>query len=732
MALLALGAGALAGLARADGWSALVQPGYVNSSTTTTDAAGNVSHTGSSIFTQQYRLALGQQIYPLVHLDLGGTYSWLLGNTTADATRNDLNAKTWTGQGRLTLGSQVLNGGVSYDRQEQGSTTGTNGQVFRAPDVVREGYLAFASWHPADLPSLDLHLNRTNSYDKARVGTDLTVDEVFLGTRYTPTPQLDLRYSARYTDSADHLHAVDSQEVANSANVSWSDRTLDGRLSMGVGYNIGTRYSRTIGRGSGGAVFTQQFPITGLSAVETLPTPDRITLNPNPALIDGDTNTSAGLDLGFAASASGDIAGREAGAQLADATTPVNVLYLWVDRSLPPEIAAAFTFDVWRSDDNTTWTRLNQAAPPSGGAPVQFSSFQNRFEIGIEQVQARYLKVVARPLGAGVTTDRRFANVLVTELQLLLVAPAPLGARSANDTSGNLTTSAKYVIQRSWNFAYDFGGFLAHSDGFNRKTFSVLNGISMARRVASSVAVSARLDRSDSAGTGQDHEALSRASASLTFDPLPTLATGATYSALLSQKNVGTGLTNGLSGFARADLYQGVTVSSNVGLSYGTNEVGQTLQGTLYGVSASVTPHRTLALTAAYNYTTSSVTGGGLADQNDSLGRVEGSVSFSPFKALYLAASASRYTSGRPPSTLANFTGGFSPFPGGDLLVRFGYSETLDQAASTRTRQYGPTARWNIRPGSFLDLGYSVEESHSPALDSNGRAFTANLTVALH
>ena len=111
---------------------------------------------------------------------------------------------------------------------------------------------------------------------------------------------------------------------------------------------------------------------------------------------------------------------------------------------------------------------------------------------------------------------------------------------------------------------------------------------------------------------------------------------------------------------------------------------------------------------------------------------MEGSVSFSPFKALYLAASASRYTSGRPPSTLANFTGGFSPFPGGDLLVRFGYSETLDQAASTRTRQYGPTARWNIRPGSFLDLGYSVEESHSPALDSNGRAFTANLTVALH
>ncbi len=719
-------------MARADGWSALVQPGYVNSSTTTTDAAGNVSHTGTSILTQQYRLALGEQIYPLVHLDLGGTYSWLLGNTTADATRSDLDAKTWTGLGRLTLGSQILNGGVSYDRQEQGSTTGTNGQLFRAPDVVRESYLAFAAWHPADLPSLDLHLNRTNNYDKARIGNDRTVDEVFLGTRYTPTPQLDLRYSARYSDAVDHLHAAESQEVANSANVSWSDRTLDGRLSTGVSYNIGTRYSRTIARGTGGSVFTQQFPIAGLSAVETLPTPDRITLNPNPALIDGDTNTSAGLDLGFAAPASGDVAGREAGAQLTDNATPVNMLFLWVDRAIPPEVAAAFTFDVWRSDDNTTWTHLNLAAPASGGAPVQFSSFQNRFEIGIEQVQARYLKVVAKPLAVGVTTDRRFANILVTELQLLLVVPTALAARSATDTSGSLTTTAKYVLQRSWNVAYDFGGFLAHSDGFARKTYSILNGISMARRLASAVAMSARLDRADSGGTGQEHDGLTRASASVSFDPLPTLAAGATYSALLSQKAAGTGLTNGVSGFARADLYQGITVSGNAGINYGSNEVGQTLQAALYGVSASFIPHHTLALTAAYNYTTSTVSGGGLPELKDSLGRVDGSLSYSPFKALYLAASASRYTSGRPPSTLANFTGGFSPFPGGDLLLRFGYSETLDQAASTRTRQYGPTARWNIRPGSYLDLGYAVESSHSPALDSNSRAFTANLTVTLH
>jgi hypothetical protein len=736
-AVLALVASTATGLARADGWTAIVQPGYLNSSTTTTDVNGNVTHTGSSIVLQQYRLALSDQIYPQLKLDLAGNYNWLLGNTTADAVRTDLDTKTWTGHGGLTLGSQLLSGGVAYDRLEQGSTTGTNGEVFRAPDVVRESYLAFAGWRPSDLPTLDLRFSRTNSYDKLRLGTDLTNDDALAAVRYAPAPQLDLRYSAQFTDSVDHLHASETQQIQNAASITWASRALDGRLTTAAAYNIGVRNSRVVSPGTGGAVFTQQFPIAGLSVVETLPTPERITLNPNPALIDGDTNTSAGLDLGFAGPASGDVAAREAGVQFGDPSTPVNLLYLWVDRSIPQEIAATFTFDVYRSDDNTTWTRVDLAPPSSGGPPVQFSLFQNRFEIGITQVgtsqaPARYLKVVVKPLAAGVTTDRRFANILVTELQTLLVQPTALAARSVTDTSGSLSTNAKYIIQRPWNVAYDFSGFLSHSEGLSRKTYSILNGLSFSRRVASAVNVSGRLDRTDSGGTDLSHEALNRASASLTYDPLPTLATGATFSSLLSQKAIGTGLSNSVSGFARADLYPGITVTSNAGVSYGYNEIGQTVEGTLYGVSASVTPHPTVAMTGAYNYTYSLVTGGGRPESKDSVGRVEGSLSFTPFRALYLAASASRYTSGRPPSTLATFSGGFSPFPGGDLLLRFGYTETLDQAASTRLRQYGPGARWNIRQGLFVDLTYSVEDSNSPTVTSSARAFTANLTLALH
>jgi hypothetical protein len=729
-ASLALVAGAT-GLARADGWSAIIQPGYINSSTTTTDSAGHVSHNGSSLVTQQYRLNLSDTIYPQLRLDLGGTYNWLIGTSTTDTVQSNFDAKTWTGQGRLTLGSPILNGGVTYDRLEQGSSTGSNGEFFRSPDVVHETALVFAGWHPSDLPTLDVRFSRTNNYDKLRVGTDLTSDEVFASTRYAPVPALDLRFSSRFSDQVDHIHQSETQDLSNSASVTWANRALDGRLTTGASYSIAVRNSQLVAQGAGGSVLTQQFPTAGLSAVETLPTPERITLSPNPAVIDGDTNISTGLDIGFGVSAGGDTAGREVGVQFADASTPVNLLYLWVDRSIPQEIAAMFTFAAYKSDDNATWTRIELATPPGATAPVQFSLFANRFEIGVVQTQARYLKIVATPLGVGVTTDRRFADIFITELQTVLAQSAALAARNSTDTSGNLNANLRYLIQRSWNVSYDFSGFLSHTHGLEREAYSLLNGLSFSRRVASAVNVSGRLDRTDSGGTDQPHNSLSRASATLAYDPLPTFGTGGNVSTSVSQSPSGTGLSTGLSWFARADLYQGINVSGNASTSFGYNELGQTVTGTLYGVSVSVTPNPMLAMTGAYNYTTSTTKGGGRPEQSDSLGRVEGSASFSPFRALYFAASVSRFTSGRPPSTLATFTAGFSPFPGGDLILRFGYTETLDQAAGLRVRNFGPSARWNIRRGAFLDLGYNVDDTHSPTVDSSGRTFTANLTINL-
>src|SRR5262249_26451774 len=141
------------------------------------------------------------------------------------------------------------------------------------------------------------------------------------------------------------------------------------------------------------------------------------TLTSSGALIDGVTNLSAGLNLGFSRRLAGDQANRDMGLQFADAITSVNVLYVWVDRAIAADAAATFTWTVWQSDDNLHWTQVAIV-----GVPL-FAQFTNRFEIRIQTTAARYLKVVTQPLVPAVTTDPQLSDILVTELQSLLSTP---------------------------------------------------------------------------------------------------------------------------------------------------------------------------------------------------------------------------------------------------------------------------------------------------------------------
>ncbi len=81
--------------------------------------------------------------------------------------------------------------------------------------------------------------------------------------------------------------------------------------------------------------------------------------------------------------------------------------------------------------------------------------------------------------------------------------------------------------------------------------------------------------------------------------------------------------------------------------------------------------------------------------------------------------------------TLWSFGGAVSPFPGGDLQLRYSWNETYDAAARARTRTHGPVARWNIRAGWYLNAGYSLRETDTPAVTEDTRTFNANLLITL-
>jgi hypothetical protein len=167
------------------------------------------------------------------------------------------------------------------------------------------------------------------------------------------------------------------------------------------------------GRDSG---WRELFPTYGLSIVEMpVDLPTHVTLAPNATLVDGSVVASAGIDIGRGPSLVGDAAFRDVGAQFADPATIVNLLCIWVDRALPPSVAAAYTWSAYASDDNVVWRAVALAGP------VSFASLQNRFEISIQGTQARYLKVVTQPLAPGVTTDPTYNDVFVTELTFFSV-----------------------------------------------------------------------------------------------------------------------------------------------------------------------------------------------------------------------------------------------------------------------------------------------------------------------
>ncbi len=164
-------------------------------------------------------------------------------------------------------------------------------------------------------------------------------------------------------------------------------------------------------------VLIQRQPVAGLSIVETFPaTPILVTLSPNAALVDGDVTTKAGVNLGTAAGVP-PIAYRDLGAQLQDAVTPVSAIHVSLDGALPPELVDDLAWDAYRSDDNLEWT------PVALAGAVVFDDVHSRFEIPISRTQARYLKVVTRPLPVGATSDPLYREIFVTELQLFDLVP---------------------------------------------------------------------------------------------------------------------------------------------------------------------------------------------------------------------------------------------------------------------------------------------------------------------
>jgi hypothetical protein len=704
-------------------FNAQAEGGYSNSTNRVQDETGHVEQVDSQAWSQRYRLGISQELMPLVSFAANGLLDWAQASSDAQGVHTDLDQKTWAGNARLSFGGPTLNGGVDYDRRWVESTTSTGGIDRTSPTLVREIIGGGLSWRPSDLPSLDLRISRTNTYDSARRGADNTTQDATLTSGFDPVENVDLRLTVRGSENEDRLSGIRTTSLSNAGSIRWNDKFLRDRVNTYASYNVTTLNTAHVVEGPGGSVSTQRFPQSGLSIVEgPLDTPLHVTLNVNAALNDGNTAQSAGMNLGFSAS-TGLVTFRDLGAQLPNDVTRATRIAIFVDRDVQA-VASQLTWTAYSSKDNVDWTPVPLAGP------VVYDQLLQRFDIPIQPTQQRYVKVVTKPIVRQLTTDPAFTDIFVTELQLYedVAASEVRGSSFQLNQSANGTVRAKLLQQKA--LFYDFSGTITRLNSPSLTTWIVANGLSYSEQLGPRATGAARIERSDSQG-GAGHDATTRWSGSVSYDPLATLGGTLAYTGSLSQRPSGETLGNSVSLLARAEFYQGISASGTSSASLTRTETGREVRTTSVSASASIIPNRFVSTSANGAYSWSLSTGAGQPALQSQRGTVEGSLSLAPFPSLSLTGSIARQFGTSFATTLYAFSGAFSPLRGGALVFAYAYQETYDTGSLTRTRSHGPSARWNIRPRWYLSANYSFQDTTTPAQSMMGRALVANLVIAL-
>lgn len=707
-----------ASAARADGVSALVSPGVAASRTEHVDAAGNATTQDTTDLLQQYQLSLDRRLYP--NLAFSGTgllakdLRWTKDPTGATA-RTDQTAATLST--RLAGGTSLLGGALSYDRRQEAVALPT-GRAW----ATGETYGLTAGWHPVDLPTLDLRLERSDRHDPSQPGDDTTTWDGLLALEHRPDRATDLRYTLRATRAS--RTGTETTSIIQDGRGSWRDTVLGGRTTAYASGAVTSLWSETTSADPAGTVATQRFPVQGLFKAEGFPdTPERDTLDPLPALIDGSVQGQTVANLGWSVGVT-DRSPRDLGLRFADAVTKVNRVRVWVKDPLEAAVWGAFLWDVYRSEDGQTW-----APVPLAGA-VSFGTLENRFEIPIAETAAPYLKVVTRPIDPSVSTADRYRNIYVTEVQAFDAIPAAQVRGASTRVTETFSGSAQTRLLSSPNLSHDVSVSLTNGGAGAPVTWLLVNGLSLSRPLSPRALFSARVARQDS-DAGDGHQGTFQWSGALAHQPLPTVSDGVTYSGQLLQSRQGLALSNAVSGYARAELYKGLAGTGNATVALADNadgSVARTVSGT---VGTSIVPNRVVSLGGTYGLSDTATTGGGRPTTRLLRHRLDGTLALSPVPALYATAGVTRVFGDGTPTTLAHLGLNLSPFPQGQLLARFTYNDALDTAAASRSRLWSPSLRWTPRPGLFLDLAYTDLRTTSPLEATHIQTASANLTLTL-
>ena len=706
------------------GFSALLEFNYTFFSSKTSDA-GVTTKSSSNTYNPRLTFSINTDIFPKLNLNAGGVFETSISLSSTGQEDTKTTVTRMRPYIYLTLRDPLYEASVGYNRrQDTFKTAGSPGFT-----LISDDYLAVLKWRPAGLPSIEAQVERTNTYDEKHQVQDITKDYLSLLSRYN-YQGLDIRYQGTYTDTNNKAVHVDTKDMIQSAWLSYSNSFFNRRVSLSTSYNINYEQIKTSVStstpGGGGTVSVQVFPLVGLSINDNTVTP--LTLNGNPALIDGNLLANAGINIGLPPQPPVPPANdaRQMGLDFF-LPTEVNQLLLWVDRDLStvPNIINFFSSNIriYISSDNLNWD------PWPVTPPITFGPAQNSFSINFATVipARRYIKLVTPPLNLTVGPEAiNFPDIFITELQAFLAQPvggtSTSGKRefTTTRTTQNYYFDAKTRILDIPTLFYELDYFYTRIDPDGLLRYTVSNGFSVNHRFSQVFSGRARVARED----GEEEKKRRYAwiyDAALEATPLRTLTNRLVFSGRNETIGGANNNNNSIILYNIAELYRGLEVQLNLGQNFSKDESGVKTDETDIEILATIIPHPTLNMTLDYKYSIINRSGGSNTTPSGNTQTGEFILSYRPFPTLYLVATIDLSTTTNQKTLVTqNYGFNWSPFQDGALQFRFFYNENLS-TGGIKERIINPGVRWNFTKRSYLDLSYQkiINKSGSQKIDED-------------
>jgi hypothetical protein len=722
-ALLALTAlvaftGILATETRAEGLSGFLEYGYNRIDTDLTAASGQSSRTKSDSFTQLYDLRLDRKLYPNLNFLASGIFQKRDDSIDADGVERDATTTNLRPYVSLNLRTPLYFAEAAYGRNEEKVKT----SGFSSLTTVRDAIISTLYWRPDRFPDLKIQFSRDHLYDKERLNVDTVTDLYRATSNYRPVDTLSLYYEGTFRNTELRLSDTTLEQTVHNGRVNYFNNWWRRRITFGAEYNIARDELDTSTTGAG-EVGLRVFPFAGLSASSD--TPGNVVLASNPALIDGNPEAGAGVNLGLPPPG-GDASLRNMGLDFLVATE-INTLYILVDRDVA-QVADAFSWQIYTSDDDPSdgvqiWV-LRQTV-----SPAIYSPTFNRFEIRFANVTARYVKVVTAPLSPPVPFASAYPTIFVTEIQAEIRRPASevAGELSSTFQIGNLDFRA--VIQEAVNLTYEFNYTFRNRDP-GELFYTVSNGLSFFRQFNRVFSGNGRVAFEYGEDQSGNREALVY-TASVTAVPFQTLSQSIIFSGLDESIEGERSTSISLLIYNIAKLYEGIDANLSGGISIQELDSGQENETTQFNAGVSFVPNRKVSLTLLFDETRTVTSGGDLIGEITTYTRAgEADLSITPVQSVHLFGSYRIEDSTESAKrNILNYSLSWSPFPDGTLLLNFNYNETI-RSDDTEERSIIPNLRWYVTPRSYLNLSYQRLKAETPALTTDSDIYSGTVRVS--